>query len=118
MTGYRAKHRGQRPRIHPDTGDHTMNQHDTDRYNAAMHAVQSGVAMDVERGSADTTPKHLRVGVNAALVGQAAIARLLIDRGVFTLDEYVAALADSAEAEQDRYEQGLSAELGTHVTLL
>jgi hypothetical protein len=124
MTGYRGKRRGRRDR-RPSTGDHTMTQHDTAehdtaRYNAAMHAVQSGVAMEIESGGEagqQTTPKHLRVGVNAALVGNAAIARILIERGICTLTEYTAALATEAEAEQHRYEQRLSAELGTHVTL-
>ena len=51
---------------------------DQDRYVKAAHAMQSGVAVCMERGTAETTPKHLRVGVNSAMVNDAAIARLLI----------------------------------------
>jgi hypothetical protein len=89
-----------------------MTQHDEDRYRAAMHAVQTGVAAEMTRGSTDTDPKHLRVGINAAMVSDTALVRLLIDRGVITLDEYYAALADEAEAEKARYEQRLRTDLG------
>lgn len=85
-----------------------MSKHDIDRYHAALHAMQSGVA--VEMGPS-TEPKHLRVGVNAALVGSAALGRLLIEKGVITLDEYEAAMAAEMEAEQARYEQKLGVKL-------
>lgn len=97
-----------------------MIEHDQDRYARALHAVQSGVAAEMAPGPAQTNatdPKHLRVGVSSAMVAQAALARLLIDRGVFTLDEYVAAQADAMEAERREYEQRLSAALGANVTL-
>lgn len=94
-----------------------MTEHDTRRYTAAMHAVQSGVAAEHADGSQDGTPKHLRVGINSAMIGQAALARLLIDAGVFTLDQWEAALADQAEAEVALYEQRLSGRRGTRVTL-
>ena len=90
---------------------------DMGRYLDAGHAVQSGVAMEHELGGTDGSPKHLRTGINMALVGQAAIARLLIDRGIFTEDEYLEALADEAEREVARYEARLSAKTGTRVTL-
>jgi len=96
-----------------------MTQQDVDRYAAAMHAVQSGVAMEIDAAveGHGTTPKHLRVGINSALIGQAALAGLLIERGLFTIDDYEAALATEAELEQTRYEQRLSDEFGTTVTL-
>lgn len=88
------------------------------RYLAAMHAMQSGVAMEMEDPSIrSTSPKHLRVGVNSALVGDAALAQLLIAKGVFTLDEYLEALAVEAEAEAERFRQRLSAKLGVEVHL-
>lgn len=90
---------------------------DHDRYLAACHAMQSGVAAEHERGSDDGTPKHLRVGVNAAAVSVAALANLLISKGVFTLDEYVKAQADEMEAEKARYEERLSEALGAKVNL-
>lgn len=88
-----------------------MTQHDTDRYLAAAHAVQSGVAAEMALNPKPTEPKHLRVGVNSALVSNVALARLLIEKGVFTLDEYEAAQAAEMEAEQARYEQRLGVKL-------
>lgn len=50
-----------------------------------MHAMQSGVAFE---GGAPLEPKHLRVGVNNALVSLDALVRLLVAKGVFELGEY------------------------------
>lgn len=87
-----------------------------ERYVAAMHAMQSGIATDMETDPSGskgaTTPKQLRVGVNSALVNDAALATLLIAKGIITRDEYVEAVADAAEAEQARYEQLLSDRFG------
>ena len=94
-----------------------MSPRDADRYVAAAHAMQSGVAAEHARGSRDGEPKHLRVGVNSALVNDRALAELLIAKGVFTEDEYVAAVADAMEAEAAAYEARLTEQLGTRVTL-
>ena len=56
-------------------------------YHQALHGMQSAVAFDHDRGGRDGEPKHLRVGVNSAHVAVAALAKLLIDKGVITLDE-------------------------------
>lgn len=72
-------------------------------YDQLAHAMQSGVAAKMAIDPADTNAKHLRVGVNSALCGQAALARLLIDKGVITEDEYVAAINDELQREVDRY---------------
>ena len=79
--------------------------------------MQSGVAAEQSAGSKDGTPKHLRVGVNASKVDHAALVQLLIDRGLFTEDEYTAALADAMEAEAKRYEERLSAKYGFNIHL-
>jgi hypothetical protein len=94
-----------------------MSEKDRERYENAMHAVQTGVAVSLDMGSSEATPKHLRVGINAALVDSGALATLLISKGLITVDEYQAALADMAEKERDRYEAALSA-LGAKVTLI
>lgn len=78
------------------------------RYAAATHAMQSGVAADQASGSADGSPKHLRVGVNSALVETSALARLLIDKGVFSQHEYAEAVIGSMEQEVSRYQALLS----------
>ena len=74
------------------------------RYAAEMHEMQTGVAVEHGHGSQDGTPKHLRVGINSALINDAALARLLIEKGVFTEDEYTEAVALEAEAEAKRYQ--------------
>lgn len=100
---------------------------DTERYAKALHAVQSGVAtlIELERGPdldppavhGEASPKHLRVGVNSALIGNGAIAELLINKGIFTQAELESKLADFAEREQASYEKLLSAKLGSKISL-
>lgn len=83
------------------------------RYRAAVHGMQSGVAaeMVLGAGSAATEPKHLRVGINAAMCDHSALVQLLIGKGIFTRDEYLTAIADAMEAEKARYEQRLGVNL-------
>jgi hypothetical protein len=83
---------------------------DQKRYDAACHAMQTGVKWEMEydllRGVEPhaTTPKHLRVGVNSALVSHGALVKLLVEKGVITEDEYVTSQADAMEAEVKLYE--------------
>lgn len=57
-----------------------------ERYTAAAHAIQAGVAMELEldqreKGSAGpASPKHLRTGVNMAMVHEGALANLLVTK--------------------------------------
>lgn len=46
---------------------------DRERYMNAAHAMQSGVAIWMERGNKETEPKHLRVGINSAMSDQGAV---------------------------------------------
>lgn len=55
-----------------------------ERYSRAAHAMQSGVAMEMNYRPQPTEPKHLRVGVNTALVDHGALVTLLIAKGVFS----------------------------------
>jgi hypothetical protein len=89
------------------------------RYKRAAHAMQSGVAQEMEmpERSKATDPKHLRVGINVAMVDHSALVTLLIAKGVLTEDEYLAAIADAMEQEKSRYEASLSEALGIKVTL-
>lgn len=76
-----------------------------ERYQAAMHGVQSAVAYLIETGGeSGTSGKSLRVGVNAAMVDTAAVAELLMAKGVITRLEYFQALAVKAEEELERYQ--------------
>lgn len=87
------------------------------RYLAAGHAVQSGVAMKMSHDPSDTTPKHLRVGVDMAMSDQSGLAELLIKKGVITEEEYFEAMCDGAEREKAKYELELSEHLGKKITL-
>lgn len=93
----------------------TMEENET-RYERALHAMQTGVAMEQQLDGAESA-KHLRVGINSAMIGDAALAGLLIAKGVFTLEEYVEAQAKEAQAEVRRYENRLSQRMGTEVRL-
>ncbi len=92
---------------------------DNERYHAAAHAMQSGVAQEMEMPGRQTAtePKHLRVGINSAMVDHAGLVGLLVDKGVITTEEYVRCIADAMEAEKLRYEESLSSALGIKITL-
>lgn len=81
-----------------------MAKEDVDRYLAAAHGMQSGVAFEMNNNPKPTEPKHLRVGINSAMCDHTALVRLLIERGIFNPDEYERAIADEMEREVERYE--------------
>lgn len=88
------------------------------RYRVALHGVQSGVVMEIELGVAsDATPKHLRVGVNAAMSDHAALVYLLVEKKIITELEYFRSMAKFMEREKESYEKSLSQRLGKRVTL-
>ena len=94
-----------------------MAQSDAERYQAALHAVQSGVELSKQHNPRELEPKQLRVGVNAAMCDHAALARLLLAKGIITEDEYTKAIADEMEREQARYEEKLSRQIGGEIHL-
>lgn len=87
-------------------------ENDAARYAKAAHAMQSGVAMEMNWHPEPTTPKHLRVGVNSAMSDHAALVRLLIAKGVFTEAEYVKGVADEMEREAERYRERIQQHSG------
>lgn len=87
------------------------------RHRNAAHAMQSGVAMEMSLNPSPTTPKHLRVGINAAMSDHAGFVRLLIAKGVITELEYVTAIADQMEQEAKDYEARLSTSMGGKINL-
>ncbi len=88
-----------------------------EKYQQMCHAMQSGVRAEHELGSDDGTPKHLRTGVNTAMVDHAALVKLLIHKGLVTEQEYANALCDGMIEEVKTFEQRLSDRLGKDVTL-
>lgn len=76
------------------------------RWAAAAHAMQSGVAYEMSKGNDHaTTPKHLRVGVNSAMSDHGGLVKLLIAKGLFTEEEYLTAIADAMEDEVRLYRE-------------
>lgn len=63
---------------------------DEDRYTAAAHRVQTAIEFGVAPKAME--PKHMRVGIDMSKADMAGLARLLIEKGVFTLEECVAAM--------------------------
>lgn len=78
------------------------------RYVALCHAMQTGVGFKMTVEPDDTSSKHLRVGVNIAMREHQALATLLMNKGVFTEDEYWDALIEQMQAEVDMYEATLA----------
>ncbi len=79
----------------------------------ALHAMQTGVEMMMQKGHKETLPKHLRVGVNSAMIDSAAVASLLIEKGVFTEEEYYERLGDFAERDAASYAAMVNEAFGT-----
>lgn len=73
------------------------------RYAELAHAMQSGVAIQMNRDAAETSPKHLRVGVNSAMVDAGVVGTLLIRKGLITEEEYFATLVELMEREVESY---------------
>lgn len=73
------------------------------------HRVQSAIAFFEGRKTshgqrhAATEPKHLRVGVNSALVETSALGALLFRKGVFTAEEYYDSLIEVWEREVENH---------------
>lgn len=93
------------------------------RYLAAAHAVQAGVAMELNddpptNSASAASPKMLRTGINLAMVEHGALVRLLIKKGLFTDEEYMAELVAGVEEEKRMYEERLSQRLGGKITLV
>jgi hypothetical protein len=70
-----------------------------------MHNIGVG---EKGQGEGETSPKHLRVGVNSALVESGALVGMLIRKGILTGDEWEAALADMMEREVENYRKQMS----------
>lgn len=87
------------------------------RYEAAAHAMQSGVAFMMNSKPEETEPKHLRVGINAAMVGHCGLAELLMAKGVFTREEYYEAMATAMEREAASYEKQVAENVGANIKL-
>lgn len=89
----------------------------TAEYERLAHAVQTGVMYELERDPHSGTPKHLRVGINTVKADLGAMTRLLIDKGVISMDEAFGYMLDGLREEVKMYERSLSTKYGITVTL-
>jgi len=97
------------------------------RYRSLAHAIQTGIAWDlaihnpnVEDINADPNlreHKHLRTGIDITKAENGALVRLLIAKGIFTMDEYEDAIIDGLEREVALYETRISELLGWKIKL-
>ena len=87
-----------------------------ERYDAATHRMQSVTALmttkalgilpgmktaDIEVETLNRFLKHRATGINSAMASHGGLTQLLIDKGVFTLEEYHAAMTVAMEREAD-----------------
>lgn len=93
--------------------DHGKREKDAERYMQAAHRVQTAIAFNPERPRDQY--KDLRTGVDLSKSDQAGLVKLLIEKGVFTMEEYLSAVADAAEDEADAKETELSVRHGVNV---
>jgi hypothetical protein len=89
-----------------------------DEYKRLAHAIQTGIAYEMEFDAAVTAPKHLRTGLNASMSDFGSLGRLLIEKGVITKEEYFAAMLDGLHREVEMYEERLRTRFGATVRLL
>jgi hypothetical protein len=88
-----------------------MTEDQRDRYYAAAHAVQAGTKV-----GPPTSVMDCRIGLNVTKAEAGGLAKLLIDKGVFTEDEYAEAMIWGVLREKERMEAELS-KYGPKVTL-
>jgi hypothetical protein len=89
------------------------------RYLALSHAIQTGVAYELPKDGRSATPKHLRTGLDIAMVEHGALVRLLIKKGLITEEEYFEEVIAGLEDEKRQYEERLQQLYGgkTKITL-
>jgi hypothetical protein len=86
-------------------------------YTRLGHALQSGVAMELERGNQAATPKHLRTGLSCVMADLGSLTRLLVAKGLITDDDYYAAILEGLRSEVTVYEMRLSEQMGARIAL-
>jgi hypothetical protein len=87
------------------------------RYRTAIERMQAGVAFMMPHSPSETNGKHLRVGINSALVDASSVGVLLVRKGLVTEEEYWEAIAAGMEGEAARYEARVRERYGPNVTL-
>lgn len=65
--------------------------------------TQIRAAIDQQVVADYTSPKHLRVGINAAMCDHGALVRLLVEKGIIAEADYLQAITDETRREVERY---------------
>lgn len=81
------------------------------RMQTAIGALQSYAKQNRIRFR-ETEPKHLRVGVNNALIEVSAMARLLVSKGIITAEEHFDSIIQMLNFEVDSYDIRVKETLG------
>ena len=87
------------------------------KYARLMHAMQTGIAVLMNYNPKETEPKHLRVGVNSALLDSSAVVKLLVSKGIITELEYFRELVALVQADLDSYQEQIQKITGTKIVL-
>lgn len=93
---------------------------------ALAHKIQTAVRfiMDLNEEAAlpedrwETSPKHLRVGVNNAMLEHGALVALLIEKGVIKYKDYLEAQVEFTEREIEMYKKTIKERTGKDVNLI
>ena len=85
-------------------------------YMEAAHGVQTAVAWHQQKYPGFATPKHMRVGIYTLKAEQCGLAELLIEKGVFTQDEYLEAIRVAMNSELAWREEEAREVLGRDIT--
>lgn len=81
-------------------------------YTEALHGVQSAIAFEIEHEldiGLPTIRKHLRVGIDSAHAVNAALAELLIRKGLITRSDYEESIRLLMNNELALYEERINA---------
>jgi hypothetical protein len=90
-----------------------------------LHKVQTAIKVlrdweashGVPEDHRSTGPKHLRVGVDSAMVQHGALVGLLIEKGVIKLKDYMETEIEFLEREVEGYRARLKEQLGIEIEL-
>jgi len=97
-----------------------------DEYTALMHAMQTGVKAlkeisdnfdSANTDTPETSPKHLRVGVNAAMVAIGALVQTMVEAGLIDYEKYIDNQLEFIKRDIKSYEDRLQAVYGTKIHL-
>lgn len=79
-------------------------------YEEALHGVQTSIAFGFFERAME--PKHMRVGVDMSKSDALGLVSLLIDKGIFTGDEYVEYIRLAANVEVAQREEQITTTTG------